>query len=47
MSEQLKRQGIEHVEHHERRLWQWGGFLVLVVLLLTLEWVARKLSGLP
>jgi hypothetical protein len=47
LAERLKRGGIEQVEHHEQRLWQWSGFLVLVVLLLTLEWVARKMAGLP
>jgi hypothetical protein len=45
--EQLKREGIEHVEHHERPMWRWEWLLALLVLLLTLEWVARKLSGLP
>jgi hypothetical protein len=47
LAEQLKRQGIEHVEHHERPMWRWEWLLALLVLLLTLEWVARKLSGLP
>jgi hypothetical protein len=43
----LLRQGIPHAEHHEQRLWQWWGLLVLVVVLLTVEWVGRKLAGLP
>lgn len=43
----LVRQGVPHVEHQEDRLWQWWGFLVLVVGLLTAEWGWRKLSGLP
>src|SRR5262249_49982390 len=47
LAEQLKNQGIEHVEHHEQRLWQWWPLLALVVLLLTCEWVGRKMSGLP
>ena len=47
LADLLKRQGIEHVEHDEQRLWQWGWLLGVVVLLLALEWVARKLSGLP
>jgi hypothetical protein len=47
LAEQLQRQGIEHVEHDEQRLWQWGWLLGLVVALLALEWAARKLSGLP
>ena len=43
----LARQSVPHVEHHEQRLWQWWGMLVLVVALLTLEWAGRKLAGLP
>ena len=43
----LKQQGVEHVEHHEQRLWQWWPVLAAVVALLTLEWVGRKASGLP
>jgi hypothetical protein len=43
----LLRQGIPHAEHHEQRLWQWWGLLALVVALLTVEWVGRKLAGLP
>jgi hypothetical protein len=43
----LVNKGVPHSEHHEQRLWQWWGFLALVVLLLTLEWVGRKLAGLP
>jgi hypothetical protein len=47
LAEHLKRQGIEHVEHHELQMWLWPWLFGAVVLLLTLEWVARKLSGLP
>jgi hypothetical protein len=47
LAEQLKNQGIEHVEHHEQALWQWWPMLALIVFLLTCEWVGRKTSGLP
>src|SRR5262249_25112796 len=47
LAERLQSQGIEHVDHHEQRLWQWWPLLVAIVLLLTLEWVGRKMSGLP
>lgn len=43
----LLRQGVPFVEHHEQKLWQWWGFLAIVVALLTLEWAMRKLAGLP
>jgi hypothetical protein len=37
-----------HREHYsEHRLWQWWVILVLVLCLLTAEWVARKWVGLP
>jgi hypothetical protein len=39
--------GVPHVEHHESKLWQWWGILALVVALLTVEWVLRKMAGLP
>jgi hypothetical protein len=35
------------VDHPEYRLWQWWPTLALVLLLLTVEWVGRKLAGLP
>lgn len=47
LAERLKNQGVEHVEHHEQKLWQWWPLLVLIVALLTVEWVGRKMSGLP
>lgn len=47
LEKRLVAQGIPHVEHHEQRLWQWWGFLAIVVVLLTLEWAGRKLAGLP
>jgi hypothetical protein len=43
----LANQGIPHVEHHEQRIYQWWVILAAVVGLLTLEWVGRKLAGLP
>jgi hypothetical protein len=43
----LAGQTVTHVEHSEQRLWQWWVMLALVVLLLTVEWVGRKLAGLP
>jgi hypothetical protein len=36
-----------NVEHHEFRLWQWWVTLAAFLVLLTLEWVARKWAGLP
>jgi hypothetical protein len=43
----LARQTVPLVEHHEQRLWQSWVLLVLVMALLTLEWVGRKWAGLP
>ncbi len=43
----LAQQTVQHTEHHEQRLWQSWVVLALVVLLLTLEWGARKWAGLP
>jgi hypothetical protein len=39
--------GKPHTEHYSQRLWEWWVFLVLIVGLLTVEWVARKFAGLP
>jgi hypothetical protein len=47
LADLLARQTVPYVEHHEQRLWQWWVLLVLIVSLLTLEWVSRKLAGLP
>jgi hypothetical protein len=47
LADMLARQTVPYVEHYEQRLWQWWVVLVLVVSLLTLEWVGRKLAGLP
>jgi hypothetical protein len=43
----LAAKSIPHVERHEQRLWQWWGLLAVVLGLLTVEWAARKLAGLP
>lgn len=45
--ELLAKKSVPHIERHEQRLWQWWVLLALVVALLTLEWVGRKLAGLP
>jgi hypothetical protein len=47
LMELLKKQAVQHAEHSEFRLWQWWGTLVVFLVLLTLEWVARKWAGLP
>jgi hypothetical protein len=41
LAEKRRAQGTEH------RLWEWWPTLVLFLLLLTAEWVARKWAGLP
>jgi hypothetical protein len=43
----LTSQSVQHVEHDELALWRWWVVLVVVVGLLTVEWVTRKWSGLP
>jgi hypothetical protein len=43
----LLAQKIPHTEHFEQPVWQWWMVLVLVVVLLTGEWVGRKWAGLP
>jgi hypothetical protein len=45
--ELLTRQSITHTDHFELQLWQWWGTLALFLVLLTVEWVARKMAGLP
>jgi hypothetical protein len=47
LADLLTRQTATHTEHVEFRLWQWWGTLVLFLVVLTLEWVARKVAGLP
>jgi hypothetical protein len=43
----LTRQEKSHVERMEHHLWEWWPTLLLVVGLLSLEWVIRKWVGLP
>ncbi|HEY1859107.1 MAG TPA: hypothetical protein VGG61_02065, partial [Gemmataceae bacterium] len=38
---------VTRSEHTENRLWQWWPMLVLLLTLLTLEWIGRKWAGLP
>jgi hypothetical protein len=45
--ELLTKQSITHTDHFELQLWQWWGTLALFLVLLTVEWVARKMAGLP
>jgi hypothetical protein len=45
--ELLTKNAITHTEHFEVQLWQWWGTLALFLLLLTVEWLARKMAGLP
>jgi hypothetical protein len=45
--EALIKRATTHEERAENRLWQWWVTLVLVLSLLTVEWVGRKLAGLP
>jgi hypothetical protein len=47
LADLLAAQTVPYVEHYERRLWQWWVVLAVVVSLLTLEWIGRKLAGLP
>jgi hypothetical protein len=43
----LTRQSVTRQQHTEHPLWQWWVTLVVLLGLLTLEWVGRKLAGLP
>ena len=43
----LKRQEERRVDRTARPLWTWWPTMVMILLLLTVEWVARKWSGLP
>ena len=45
--EALTKRVVTREERAENRLWQWWVTLVLVLSLLTVEWVGRKLAGLP
>ncbi len=43
----LMSRGKPHTDHYSQRLWEWWVLLVLIIGLLTVEWVARKFAGLP
>jgi hypothetical protein len=45
--EALTKRVVTREERSENRLWQWWATLLLVLVLLTVEWVGRKLAGLP
>jgi hypothetical protein len=43
----IKSRSSTHEERMENRLWQWWVTLTVLISLLTVEWVGRKLAGLP
>jgi hypothetical protein len=45
--ELLTAQGMKKTENTEDPLWRWWVTLVVILSLLTLEWVLRKWAGLP
>jgi hypothetical protein len=45
--DKLVNDSVPRTHHFEQHLWQWWVLLALVVVLLSLEWVGRKLAGLP
>jgi len=47
LAELLTRRSVTRQQHTENPLWQWWLTLVLLLALLTVEWVGRKLAGLP
>jgi hypothetical protein len=47
LAELLISRSVSRVERPENRLWQWWVTLAVLVGLLTVEWVGRKLAGLP
>jgi hypothetical protein len=47
LAKKLTSRAVTKPEHSENRLWQWWPMLVLLLILLTLEWVGRKWAGLP
>jgi hypothetical protein len=47
LAEALTKRAITREDRAENRLWQWWVVLVLVLSLLTVEWVGRKFAGLP
>jgi hypothetical protein len=47
LAQKLISRATTRPEHEDNRLWQWWPMLVLLLALLTLEWVGRKWAGLP
>lgn len=47
LADLLVKKSTLRVERREQRLYQWWGMLALACVLLTLEWAARKMAGLP
>jgi hypothetical protein len=45
--DRLARNEVTREHYSEHRLWQWWPTLVLVLFLLTVEWIGRKWTGLP
>jgi hypothetical protein len=43
----LTKQTAVQIDRPERKLWQWWPTLIAALLLVTAEWVGRKLAGLP
>ena len=43
----LTKRSAVRIDHPEHKLWQWWPTLAVLLVLLTLEWVGRKLAGLP
>jgi hypothetical protein len=43
----LTKQAVTRETPVERKLWQDGGLLAVFLVLVTAEWVGRKLAGLP
>jgi hypothetical protein len=47
LADALMKRAVTREERAENRLWQWWVVLVVVLSLLTVEWVGRKFAGLP
>lgn len=47
LAKKLKSRTFPKEDPNETKLWLWWPMLVLILLLLTIEWVTRKLAGLP
>jgi hypothetical protein len=43
----LTRQTATQIDRPQRKLWQWWPTLIVMLLLVTAEWIGRKLAGLP